>query len=147
MSTYQHSAECKTYMMNKIIEKSSVKRYTNQLFYFYLCRDKAIVDMFFNVGYDCEWMWSQCFCQCVPMCIFCWCARLFDCQRFFICREFEDTLQSKTAPDLQARKSGICNARIFCALRTRPLREGRTQALQRTRNRWERICLSARSMP
>ena len=48
MSTYQHTAECKTCMMNKIIEKSSVKRYTNQLFYFYLCRDKAIVDMFFE---------------------------------------------------------------------------------------------------
>lgn len=31
--------------------------------------------MFLNVGYDCEWMWSQCFYRCVslsifPLCIF-----------------------------------------------------------------------------
>ena len=36
---------------------------------------RAIVDMFLNVGYDCEWMWSQCFYRCVslsifPLCIF-----------------------------------------------------------------------------
>lgn len=36
---------------------------------------RVIVDMFLNVGYDCEWMWSQCFYRCVsfsifPLCIF-----------------------------------------------------------------------------